>query len=59
MFFKNKRIEQLEASLMFLDAQIDGLRNRINKLEEARWGFKVDGTPKAKPGKKVKNERIS
>ena len=56
MFFKNKRIEQLEASLMFLDAQIDGLRNRINKLEEARWGFKVDGTPKAKPGRKAKND---
>ena len=32
---------------------------RISNLEEARWGLKVDGTPKAKPGRKVKNERIS
>ena len=32
---------------------------RIANLEEARWGLKVDGTAKAKPGRKVKNERIS
>ena len=32
---------------------------RISNLEEARWGLKVDGTPKAKPGRKAKDERIS
>jgi hypothetical protein len=33
--------------------------DRIIKLEEARYGLKVDGTPKAKPGRKAKDERIS
>ena len=32
---------------------------RIDKLEQARWGLKVDGTAKAKPGRKAKDERIS
>jgi hypothetical protein len=33
--------------------------SRMVSLEDARYGLKVDGTPKAKPGRKVKNERIS
>ena len=32
---------------------------RIVSLENARYGVKIDGTPKAKPGRKVKDERIS
>ena len=51
---------------MFLRTRIDLLASsleeaiiRIERLEAARWGLKVDGTAKAKPGRKVKNERIS
>ena len=32
---------------------------RIVNLENARYGVKIDGTPKAKPGRKAKDERIS
>jgi len=66
MFFNNKRIEQLEQDAMFLRTRIDLLAysleeaiTRIEHLEAARWGLKVDGTPKSKPGRKVKDERIS
>ena len=51
---------------MFLRTRIDLLASsleeaiiRIERLEAARWGLKVDGTPKAKPGRKAKDERIS
>jgi hypothetical protein len=66
MFFNNKRIEQLEQDAMFLRTRIDLLAysleeaiTRIERLEAARWGLKVDGSPKAKPGRKAKDERIS
>lgn len=66
MFFNNKRIEQLEQDAMFLRTRIDLLvysleeaTIRIERLEAARWGLKVDGTAKAKPGRKAKDERIS
>ena len=59
MFFNTKRIEQLEREVIMLEDLFADALKRIMKLEEARWGLKVDGTPKAKPGRKVKNERIS
>ena len=59
MFFNKSRIEKLEREVIILeDLYADALK-RIMKLEEARYGLKVDGTPKAKPGRKQKNERIS
>jgi hypothetical protein len=47
---------------MFLRTRIDLLASsveeaiiRIERLEAARWGMKIDGTPKAKPGRKAKS----
>jgi len=55
MFFTLKhqtRVARLEREVIMLeDLYADALK-RIMKLEEARWGLKVDGTPKAKPGRK-------
>ena len=69
MLFTHKhqvRVSALEREAMFLRTRIDLLASsleeaiiRIERLEAARWGLKVDGTPKAKPGRKIKNERIS
>lgn len=59
LLFKTKRLERLEREVVMLEDLFAQALQRIDKLEEARWGLKVDGTPKAKPGRKVKNERIS
>jgi len=59
LLFKTKRLERLEQEVVMLEDLFRSALRRIANLEEARWGLKVDGTPKAKPGRKVKNERIS
>ena len=59
MFFNTKRLERLEREVVMLEDLFADALKRIMKLEEARYGLKVDGTPKAKPGRKVKDVRIS
>ena len=59
LLFKTKRLERLEREVVMLENLFHSALQRIDKLEQARWGLKVDGTAKAKPGRKVKNERIS
>lgn len=59
MFFNTKRIERLEREVVMLEDLFADALKRIMKLEEARWGLKVDGSPKAKPGRKAKDARIS
>ena len=59
LLFKTKRLERLEREVVMLEDLFAQALQRIGKLEEARWGLKVNGTPKAKPGRKVKDERIS
>ena len=59
LLFKTKRLERLEREVVMLEDLFRSALRRIANLEEARWGLKVDGTPKAKPGRKVKDERIS
>jgi hypothetical protein len=59
LLFKTKRLERLEQEVVMLEDLFAQALQRIDKLEQARWGLKADGTPKAKPGRKVKNERIS
>jgi hypothetical protein len=59
MFFNNKRIEFLERRLAIQASIFERLETRVERLEAARWGLKVDGTAKAKPGRKAKDERIS
>jgi hypothetical protein len=59
LLFKTKRLERLEQEVVMLEDLFRSALRRIANLEEARWGLKVDGTPKAKPGRKAKDERIS
>jgi hypothetical protein len=59
LLFKTKRLERLEREVVMLEDLFRSALRRIANLEEARWGLKVDGTPKAKPGRKAKDERIS
>jgi hypothetical protein len=59
LLFKTKRLERLEQEVVMLEDLFAQALQRIDKLEQARWGLKADGTPKAKPGRKIKNERIS
>jgi hypothetical protein len=59
LLFKTKRLERLEREVVMLEDLFHSALQRIANLEEARWGLKVDGTAKAKPGRKVKDERIS
>ena len=56
LLFKTKRLERLEQEVVMLEDLFHSALQRIDKLEEARWGLKVDGTPKEKPGRKVKND---
>ena len=58
LLFKTKRLERLEQEVVMLEDLFAQALQRIDKLEQARWGLKADGTPKAKPGRKVKNETI-
>jgi len=60
------RVTALEHKLTYLEGRIEMLSKalanqnmRIVNLENARYGVKIDGSPKAKPGRKVKHERIS
>ena len=55
LLFKTKRLERLEQEVVMLEDLFRSALRRIANLEEARWGLKVDGTPKAKPGRKAKN----
>ena len=59
LLFKTKRLERLEREVVMLENLFHSALQRIDKLEQARWGLKVDGTAKAKPGRKAKDERIS
>jgi len=57
MFFWNNdkaKLKHLEAGLNFLSDEVEELRKRIRILEEAAYGLKKDGTPRAKPGRKTK-----
>ena len=59
MFLNTLRLERLERELVLLEDLFADALKRIAKLEEARYGLKVDGTPKAKLGRKAKDVRIS
>jgi len=55
LLFKTKRLERLEQEVVMLEDLFRSALTRIANLEDARWGLKVNGTPKAKPGRKAKN----
>jgi uncharacterized coiled-coil protein SlyX len=64
------RVAALEKALAQQTILVEELTERVDKMRQhllqkyteemdAKYGLKVDGTPKAKPGRKAKDERIS
>jgi hypothetical protein len=63
----NMRIASLEIVVSRLEAQIEKLKPKLKppifRTDEAPWGYKLDGTPKKRPGMaplpkpEVKNEQ--
>ena len=64
------RVAALEKALAQQTILVEELTERVDKMRQhllqkyteemdAKYGLKVDGTAKAKPGRKVKDERIS
>jgi hypothetical protein len=61
------RIGSLEVAVSRLEAQIEKLKPKLKppifRTDEAPWGYKLDGTPKKRPGmspkkiEEVKNEQ--
>ena len=49
MFFWKKDKHNVELLMM----RVLSLAERLERLEKAAYGFKKDGTPRAKPGRKV------
>jgi len=57
MFFWNKDKQDVAFLLKRVDIQasiIEKMEDRLERLEKASYGLKIDGTPRAKPGRKVK-----
>jgi hypothetical protein len=53
MFYWKKDKQDLVDTIKYFAEQVDVLRQRVEKLEAAPHGLKKDGTPRAKPGRKV------
>ena len=60
------RISSLEVAVARLEAQIEKLKPRqkpapkpIFKTDEAPWGYKLDGSPRKRPGRKIKPMEVS
>ena len=60
------RISSLEVAVARLEAQIEKLKPRqkpapkpIFKTDEAPWGYKKDGSPRKRPGRKIKPMEVS
>jgi hypothetical protein len=61
------RIDSLEVAVSRLEAQIEKLKPKLKppifKTDEAPWGYKKDGTPRKRPGRRpynipvIKNEQ--
>ena len=52
LFFKKDKQELLKR-VSELEQNIIWMHDRIKKLEDAAYGLKKDGTPRAKPGRKT------
>ena len=66
MFYTPTEKKVIIDTFDYVEDELRKLRVRVTELEaqlilskEAPHGFRRDGTPKAKPGRKVKDERIS
>jgi hypothetical protein len=60
------RIASLEVAIARLEAQIEKLKPKqkpapklIFKTDEAPWGYKLDGSPRKRPGRKIKPMEVS
>jgi len=65
MFYTTKDKQSIEAKFKDMELEVSALRRRIQWLEDtvypqkeklinAPWGLRKDGTPCAKPGRKAK-----
>ena len=52
MFISREEKQLILDVLELLEKRLEVLTERLDKIEQAKWGLKLDGTPKAKPGKK-------
>ena len=60
------RISSLEVAIARLENQINEMqpkqktsRKPIFKTDEAPWGYKKDGSPRKRPGRKIKPMEVS
>lgn len=54
---QQQRVTLLEAEIKQLSSKYNTLQTQVDallKLSYARYGFKLDGTPRTKPGRKAK-----
>lgn len=54
MFISKEEKKLILDVLELLEKRLEMLQEKVEKLEKAKYGFKLDGTPKAKPGRKSK-----
>ena len=52
MFISREEKQLILDVLELLEKRLEVLTERLDKLEEAKYGLKKDGTPRAKPGRK-------
>lgn len=52
MFISREEKQLILDVLELLEKRLGVLEERLDKIEDAKWGLKKDGTPRAKPGKK-------
>jgi cell division protein FtsB len=57
MFFWNNDRKKLVEAINYLDDQVEALRQRVNKLEDAPYGFNKDGSRRKRIGRPIKNKR--
>jgi hypothetical protein len=75
MFISNYEKEQMRVTIRTLQAQMTHIFEEINELkakkvvkkkpstifktDEAPWGYKKDGTPRKRPGRKIQPMEVS
>ena len=54
MFISSEEKKLILECLELLEKRLDMVLERLNILEQSKYGLKKDGTPRAKPGRKAK-----
>jgi hypothetical protein len=53
------RIRDLEIETTWLKNKTTNKRSVVFKTDEAPWGYKLDGSPRKRPGRKIKPMEVS